>query len=160
MTADDEIKMIHNLNLLNTAYMDLSSVVWEVLGESSFALTRIIGQDALSEMENEFNLQVVDKPIDVLLKDIAKLLVEEFGFMKDIQVEMQGDKKIIIKVDHCMNRGLCDKLIASGVTKPFNCSIMGTCAAALDRSGYKMRNDIERWDEAEGSIITFTNARA
>ena len=160
MTQDEELLIVHNFNLLSSSYMDLSSAVWEMLGESSYAFTRVIGMNVLQSLENEFNLQVVDKPLEVLMKDLAEIFVEEFGFMKEINVEMQGDKKIVVKVNHCLFRGLCNKMMESGVKKPFNCSIMSTYAAALDRSGYKMRNDIETWAEESGSIITFTNMRA
>ncbi|MCE1253413.1 MAG: hypothetical protein LWX83_07680 [Anaerolineae bacterium] len=160
MSQDEELLIVHNFNLLSSSYMDLSSAVWEMLGESSYAFTRVIGMNVLQSLETEFNLQVVDKPINVLMKDIADLFTEEFGFMGGINVEMQDEKKIVIKVDHCLFRGLCNKMVESGVKKPFNCSIMSTYAAALERCGYRMRNDIETWTEQDGSIITFTNLRS
>ncbi len=160
MTQDEELLIVHNFNLLSSSYMDLSSAVWEMLGESSYAFTRVIGMDVLQSLQDEFNLQVVDKPLDVLAKDIAEIFMEEFGFMKEITVEVQGDRKVVVKVDHCLFRGLCNKMVASGVKKPFNCSIMSTYAAAIESCGYKMRNDIETWAEEDGSIITFTNLRA
>ena len=100
------------------------------------------------------------QPVETVLNDISKIFVDEYGFMKDIQIEAQDHKKIIVKVSHCQCRGLCDKLVTSGVKKPFLCEVVCTCASAIERSGYKMRNEVEKWVEEEGTIITFNNVNA
>jgi hypothetical protein len=43
----------------------------------------------------------------------------------------------------------------AGVEKPFICPILNACQAALRRMGYKMREDVEKWADGKGSIITF-----
>jgi hypothetical protein len=160
MTKDEEIKLTHLVSLLAEGYTDLTSAVWEVLGESSYAFSRIIGQDTLKTLETEFKLKVDGQPVETVLNDISKIFLDEYGFMSDIQIEAQGTKKLIVKISHCQSRGLCDRVIASGVKKPFLCEVMCTCASAIERSGYKMRNEVEKWVEEEGTIITFTNVNA
>jgi hypothetical protein len=160
MTPDQEFKLSHSLKLLSLSYTDLASVVWDLLGESCYAFSRMIGEEALEEFQKEFDLKVVDRPIKEMMDEIAKIYVEDYGFAEDIKVEMDGEKTVKIYVKHCLGRNVCDRLVSFGVGKPFNCSIMCAYFVVLDNYGYTMRSTAEKWTEESGTIITFTNVKA
>jgi hypothetical protein len=87
--------------------------------------------------------------------EIGRIFVDEFGFCGDIDVETNDADGYTVKVKQCVNRKFTDQLLAAGVEKPFICPIMNACQAALRRMGYKMHENVEKWAEERGSIITF-----
>lgn len=153
--ATDEQKKQNQLRLTNLALLSLASGTWDTLGESAFAFSGPMGNHILEVMEKEMGLEIAgEDPADVMM-EISRIFVDEFGFASDIDVEVQGDDQYAVKVRNCVNRRFTDKLMDAGVEKPFICPIMNACNAALRRMGYKAHEDVEKWSEENGSIITF-----
>ncbi len=153
--ATEESKKANVLRLSQLALSSLAAGVWDTLGDSSFALGGTMGDEVLKLMEKEMGLEIAgENPKDVV-NEICRIFVDEFGFAREITAEMDGDQKLIIKVKNCINVPFTDRLLAAGVAKPFICPIMNSCYAALKRMGYKMRQDVTKWPEGAGSIITF-----
>ena len=153
--ATEEKKQQNQLRLTNMALVGITAGVWQTLGDSAFALSGPMGNQILEMMEKEMGLEVAGESPQTVITEIARIFVDEFGFASDIQVETQGDDGLRLKVCECVNRTFTDKLVEAGVEKPFICPIMNACQAALRRMGYKMREDVVKWVEGKGSIITF-----
>jgi hypothetical protein len=153
--ATEEAKKENVLRLTSLALASLTAGVWDTLGESSFALSGPIGDAILHMMEKEMGLEIAGESPKDVINEICRIFVDEFGFAKDIAVETDGDQKMLLRVRNCINVPFTDRLTAAGVEKPFICPIMNACAAALKRLGFKMRNDVTKWPEGSGSLITF-----
>jgi hypothetical protein len=154
--ATEEVKKRNQYRLMSMALTGLASGVWGTLGESSFAFSGPMGKQILSIMEKEMGLEVAgESPTDVI-NEIGRIFVDEFGFASDITVAGDEEKGIEVKVCNCINRRYTDQLMEAGVEKPFVCPILNSCQAALRRMGYRMHEDVEKWTDGNGSIITFT----
>ncbi len=153
--ATDEVKKENRLRLTNMALLSLASSTWDTLGESAFAFSGPMGSQILKVMEQEMGLEIAGETPEDVMTEIGRIFVDEFGFCGDIDVESDGDSLYTVKVKQCVNRRFTDKLADAGVEKPFICPIMNACQAALRRMGYKMHEDVEKWAEEGGSIITF-----
>jgi len=153
--AKEEAKKDNVLRLTSIALASLAAGVWDNLGDSSFALSGPMGEEILQMMEKEMGLEIVgEKPEDVL-REITRIFIDEFGFAREIEIETyDGGNKIVLKVKSCINRAFTDKLAAAGVEKPFICPIMNACSAALKRHGFRVHEDVAKWAEEGGSIIT------
>lgn len=153
--ATDEQKKLNQLRLTNMALTTLASAVWETLGDSSLSFSGLIGNQVLKIMEKEMGLEIAGHNPQEVLTEISRIFVDEFGFAEDITVEGDETAGITLKVHKCANRKFTDVLEAAGVEKPFICPIMNSSQAALRRMGFKMREDVQKWTEGGGSIITF-----
>ncbi len=154
--ATEDSKKENVLRLTTMALASLTAGVWDTLGDSSFALAGPMGDEILQMMEKEMGLEIAGESPKDVINEICRIFVDEFGFAKDIAVEMKGDEEVVLKVKSCINVPFTARLRAAGVEKPFICPIMNACAAALKRMHFRMRNDVVKWDEGNGSIITFT----
>jgi hypothetical protein len=152
--ATEDQKKENRLRLTNMALLSLASSTWDTLGESAFAFSGPMGDHVLEIMEKEMGLEIAGEDPENVMTEIGRIFVDEFGFCSDIDVDTDGDT-YTVKVKQCINRAFTDKLVAAGVEKPFICPIMNACQAALRRMGYKMHEDVEKWSEGKGSIITF-----
>ncbi len=153
--ASEEQKKLNQLRLISLALASLAASVWETLGDSAFSFSGLMGDEVLKVMEKEMGLEIAGNSPKEVMMEISRIFVDEFGFASDIEVEGDDDTKITLKVHECANRKFTDKLLEAGVEKPFICPIMTSCQAGLRRMGYKMREDVEKWPQGKGSIITF-----
>jgi hypothetical protein len=153
--ATEEQKKENRLRLTNMALLSLAASTWDTLGDSAFAYSGAMGNRILEVMEKEMGLEIAgENPKDVMM-EVGRIFVDEFGFCSDIDVNEQGDGRYQVRVRNCVNRAFTDKLMAAGVEKPFICPIMNACQAALRRMNFKVREDVEKWVDGNGSIITF-----
>jgi hypothetical protein len=155
--ATEEQKKENRLRLTNMALLSLASSTWDTLGDSSFAFSGPMGNQILKVMEKEMGLEIAGETPEEVMIEIGRIFVDEFGFCGDIDVETNDADGYTVKVKQCVNRRFTDQLLAAGVEKPFICPIMNACQAALRRMGYKMHENVEKWAEEGGSIITFKN---
>jgi len=153
--AGEEQKKQNQLRLISLALSSLASSVWNTLGESSFSFSGLMGDEVLKVMEKEMGLEISGHSPKEVMMEISRIFVDEFGFATDIEVSGDDDAEIVLKVNGCVNRKFTDKLLDAGVEKPFICPIMTACQASLRRQGIKMSEDVEKWVEGKGSIITF-----
>jgi len=152
--ANEEQKKENRLRLTELTLLGLASSAWDALDETCLAFSGQMGDQILEVMEKEMGLEIAgDDPQDVIT-EIGRIFVDELGFSGDIDVEVD-DGDYMVKVKKCINRKFTDQLMDAGVEKSFTCPIMNACQAALKRMNYKMRGDVTRWPEGQGSIITF-----
>lgn len=153
--ASEEQKKENQLRLAKMILLSLASSAWDTLGETSFAFSGPMGECILEIMEKEMGLEIAGESPEDVMAEVGRIFVDEFGFCGDIDVETDDNSLYTVKVKQCIDYKFVDQLEAAGVEKSFICPIMNACHAALRRMGYKMREDLERWHEQEGSIITF-----
>jgi hypothetical protein len=153
--ATDEQKKQNRLRLTNMALLGLASSVWDTLGDTSFAFSGPMGDSILAVMEKEMGLEIAGESPENVIMEINRIFVDEFGFAEDIGLDHDADDKFTLKVRGCVNRRFTDALMEAGVEKPFICPIMNACQAAMRRMGYKMHENVDKWVEGSGSIITF-----
>ncbi len=155
--ATEEKKKQNMLRLTQLALAALSSSVWDTLGDSSFALANSIGDQILEMFEKEMGLEIAGESPEAVVHEVERIFVDEFGFAREIAVTMlDGGNKIELKVANCVNYAFSQRLLAAGVQKPYICPVMNASVAALRRMGYKVRSDIQPWQEQTGSIIILT----
>lgn len=153
MATEDEKKR-NMVRLLNMTLLGVTKGVWDFVGESSFALSRNIGDEIIRMMEKEMGLEIAgETPLDVV-HEISRLFVDEYGFARHIEVS-ETDGIIKLDVQHCLNRKLDDQLGEAGVEKPFTCPVMNSVVAAFRRMNIRAHQDVVKNPEGNGSIITF-----
>lgn len=153
--ATEEQKKQNQIRLMSLALLGLSAGVWDMLGESAYAVGIPMGNTILPVMEKEMGLEIGGESPEAVLQEIARIFVDEFGFASTIEVKPLGDDTFQLVVANCANRTFTDKLIDAGVPKPYICPIMNVSASALRRLGYRPHDTVEKWAEGKGSIITF-----
>jgi hypothetical protein len=153
--ATEEAKKVNQYRLMSMALTGLASGVWDTLGDSAFAFSGPMGRQILGVMEKEMGLEVAGETPEEVIAEIGRIFVDEFGFAGNITVHTPGPDHIEVRVHNCINRRYTDQLAAAGVEKPFICPILNASQAALRRMGYKMHEDVQKWTEGNGSIITF-----
>jgi hypothetical protein len=115
-----------------------------------------MGDSVLQVMEKEMGLELAGEDPEAVLMEVSRIFIDEFGFASDIEVQALDDEHFQLKVKNCVNRKFTDKLMEAGVEKPFICPIMNASRSALKRMGYKVHEEVEKWEEGKGSIITFS----
>jgi hypothetical protein len=153
--ATEDQKKENRLRLTNLALLSLSSSTWNMLGDTAFSFSGPMGTQILNVMEKEMGLEIAgETPKDVMM-EINRIFVDEFGFAGAIDIVERGEGEYELRVKNCINRSFTDKLMAAGVEKPFICPILNANQAALRRMGFKMHENVEKWVDGNGSIITF-----
>ena len=152
--ATEEQKKANQLRLANLTLFGVTAGLWELLGDTALAVGPQIGEEILKVMEKEMGLEIAGETPEAVLAEIARLFVDEFGFAGNIEVVTEGDT-ITMKVRNCLNRTLTDRLVAAGVGKPFICPIMNSGLVAMRRLGIKAQQNVVKWTEGNGSLISF-----
>jgi len=157
--ATEEQKKANQLRLANLTLFGVTAGLWDLLGDTALAVGPQVGEQVLNVMEKEMGLEIAGETPEEVLTEIARLFVDEFGFAGNIEVVTEGDT-ITMKVRNCLNRGLTDRLVEAGVGKPFICPVMNAGAVAMRRLGIKAQQDVVKWTEGNGSIISFKLIRS
>ncbi len=152
--ATEEQKKKNILRLARLSLLGVSAGVWDLLGEGALGLSHQIGSLLLPVLEKEMGLEIAGETPEQVMQEVGRLMVDEFGFAADVDVTRDGDE-ITMKVHTCSNRRFTDQLMESGVTKPFICPFLCVGDAVLDRMGEKARGTVAKWEEGNGSIITY-----
>jgi hypothetical protein len=154
--ATEEAKKENMLRMTELSLEVLAAEVWDTLGDSAIVLGKGMGDSILEMLEKEEGLEIAgENPLDVS-KEIDRIFVDEFGFAKEISVDVDKDAVATIKVNNCINTKFTDKMLASGITMNYTCPIMLATSAALRQVGMKGRVKIERWPEGKGCKIIFS----
>lgn len=145
--ATEEQKKRNELRLLRMMIFGLTSGTWDLLGETAFGISRLIGLQILPILEKEMGLEIAGETPQYVVQEIGRLFVDEFGFAREVTVSGEGDK-IVMKVRGCLNHKLTEDLKAAGVEWPFICPYMCAAVGALQRMDYKVRSSVvESGDE-------------
>lgn len=154
--ATEDQKKENRARLANLALLSVAAGAWDIMGKGVNAFSGPMGDEVLKVMEKEMGLEVAGEDPETVLMEMSRIFIDEFGFASDIEIEHENDDHFQLKVKNCVNRKFSDQLMEAGVEKPFICPIMNASRSALKRMGYKVHEDIEKWEEGKGSVITFT----
>jgi hypothetical protein len=152
--ATEEEKKRNMLRLARLTLFGLTAGIWDLIGDGARGLSHEIGDEILPVLEKEMGLEIAGENPEDALQEVGRLMVDEFGFAKEVEVIGDGDV-IQMKVHTCAQRRLTDDLEEAGVGTPFICPFMCVSDAVLDRMGIKAMTKVEKWEEGGGSIITF-----
>lgn len=140
------------VQLLQITLFSITKSIWDFVGESSVALSLKIGDEFLSILQNEKNLQLTDANPSVIITKIIRIFQEDFNFGETIKVN-QENNRFTIKVDHCINSVLTRRLAEAGVQKPFICPLLNVLLAAFRKLHIVARHDIRHDPTFTHSII-------
>jgi hypothetical protein len=132
----------------------LTTGIWDLLGEGSLGLSRLIGAQILPVLEKEMGLELGGESLVDVATEVGRLAVDEFGLAEDVEVSGDEDK-IVLKVRRYGLYRLFNDLVTAGVEKVFIEPFLCTGLAILDRKGIKATSSAETWVEGKGVTITF-----
>ncbi|MBN1318532.1 MAG: hypothetical protein JXA42_23835 [Anaerolineales bacterium] len=151
--AADETKESGVLFLTQLSLLGLTAGVYDLLGDGAFGLTHGIGGLLLPGLEQEKGLEITaTNPADIL-REVGRVMVEDFDFAEGTEVVADGDV-FKMKVRKCASYQVGSFLVSLGI-QPFICPYMALANGIFDRLGIKAMSSITLWEEEEGSIITF-----
>ncbi|MDY7040967.1 MAG: hypothetical protein SVX38_08900 [Chloroflexota bacterium] len=149
--ATEMKKLAAQMQVAGLIIQALTSGIWDMVGEGSFALSSSIGDGLLAGAERGAGLEIAgEKPEDVLT-ELGRLFVDELGFCQAVNVESDGDA-ITMTVEKCMIASSCAQFEQAGVGF-FYCPYLCVGLAALKRLGMRARSHVDF--KGTGSVITF-----
>ncbi len=149
--ATEDQKKERLLKLFNIVMYSMIGGLWDLFGESSFAISNSVGDKILEAIEKGGGLEVMGEDPKNILMEIARLLTDEAGTMKSSKVTMTEDGKVSMVCEQCFLREATAWLAAEDV-QPFACIPMNICAAAMrKRLNAKHRLLGRKWDEKSQS---------
>jgi hypothetical protein len=156
--ATEEVKKENLLRMTELSLEVLAQEVYDTLGDTSYVLSKGMGDAILEMMEKEEGLEIGGENSDDVGKEIERIFVDEFGFAKSISLSVEENKVGIYTVNNCINKKFTDKMLASGLTMNYTCPIMLAGSAAMRQMGFKGRVKIETQPESKGCKIYFIPA--
>ena len=152
--ATEEQKKKNVMRLMTLMIGGMAKALYDMFGESAFAVMNEVGKTTLEIMEQEMGLEVDgENPKDVIT-EIGRIFADEMGFVESFTTEQDGSE-ITLSVHHCQGWDLTQSILKTGVDIPFTCPIMNVCQAALMRMGKPAQKSIAALPETRGSAITF-----
>jgi hypothetical protein len=131
MMATEEQKKLRQLRLFNNLIFGFAKGLYDLFGESMLATTETIGEDLLEEFEHELGLEVHGEDPEAILTEIERLLMDEYGLVKDITLDIdEGSQEIKVVTQGCLLWRATESLKAVDVP-PYTCVPMSLATAAL-----------------------------
>jgi hypothetical protein len=153
--ASEEQKKENLVRGLKLIIQGLAKGLWDLFGESSFAVMHPVGNELLGIMQKEMGLEIGGSDLKEVINEVGRLYVDEFGWADKIEVVEADDTHVVVNVDQCKGFGLSLNLQSMGVTHPFTCPIMNVMASAMQKiSGKSVHRQIDPRADVHGSKIT------
>jgi starvation-inducible outer membrane lipoprotein len=143
------------MRLMSLMIAGMAKGLYEMFGESAFAVMSETGKSILEILEKEMNLKVDGKEPSEVLNAIGRIFADEMGFVDSFAVSREGNR-LTVTVHGCQGWDMTQAVLKTGVEVPFTCPIMNVCQAALIRMGSPARKTISPIPETHGSTIVFT----
>jgi hypothetical protein len=153
--ATEEQKKKNVMRLMTLMIAGMARALYDMFGESAFAVMNEVGKTTLDIMEQEMGLEVDGEDPKDVITEIGRIFADEMGFVESFSSSQDGNQ-ITLSVNHCQGWDLTQSVLKTGVDIPFTCPIMNVCQAALARMGKPARKAISPIEETHGSAITFT----
>ena len=154
MATEEEKK--RNLARINAMIIyGLEKGLWDLLGESALAISGVVGQGMLEQMEKTMGLEIAGEEPQDILTEIGRIFVDEIGIAVKFDIVKEGDNVDFV-VEKCVLMNVEKDLIAAGV-KPFMCPYLNIATAAMrQRLGLKARiNEIAVDQESHRCVLRF-----
>ena len=138
--ATMEEKKLRQLRLFNDLIFGFAKGLYELFGDSALATVDTIGEDILEEMEQDLGLEIQGESPQIILTEIERLLMDEYGLVKNARLEIDPESKEIHMIcEGCLLTRATESLDEQGIP-PYTCVPMTMASAALHkRLGAKSR---------------------
>jgi hypothetical protein len=136
--ATEEQKKARLIRLFNNLVYGYAHGLYEMFDEAMLSTVSTIGEDILEDMENDLGLEIHGESPQVILTEIERLLIDEYGMAKRVTLTIDDDT-IGLVCEDCVLWKATEDLKAAGVP-PYTCLPMTLATAALrKRLGLKAR---------------------
>jgi hypothetical protein len=136
--ATEEQKKERLVRIFNNIVFGYAKGLYDMFGDAMLSTVEGIGQDILVDMEHELGLEIQGENPQVILTEIERLLIDEYGLVQAAEIKL-GDKSIEVICERCALWKATEDLKEEGVP-PYTCVPMGLATAALRRRlGIKAR---------------------
>lgn len=154
--ATEEQKKENIIRMLELIVQGLAKGLYDLFGESSYAVMQPVGDELLSIMEKEMGFEVGGENEAELAKEFIRLFVDEFGLAEKIDTVNQGNVSTLVVHGH-KGFNTFKRLKDLGVKDPFVEPIMNIGAALIKKrlGGMNVSKQIELAPDIKGVKITY-----
>lgn len=89
--ATEEQKKARMIRLFNMVIAGMARGLYDLFGDAAIGVVGPIGEDILEEMEHQLGLEVHGEDPQTILTEIERLLIDEYGLMKDGKIEIHPE---------------------------------------------------------------------
>jgi hypothetical protein len=89
--ASEEQKKARMVKLFNTLIAGMAKGLYDLFGDAAIGIVSPIGEEILEEMEHELGLEIHGEDPQSILTEIERLLIDEYGLMKDCKIEIHPE---------------------------------------------------------------------
>lgn len=89
--ATEEQKKARMIRLFNMIIAGMARGLYDLFGDAAIGVVGPIGEDILEEMEHQLGLEVHGEDPQTILTEIERLLIDEYGLMKDAKIEIHPE---------------------------------------------------------------------
>lgn len=140
--ATDMDKIAHRARLWGMITVAMTVGIWDMVEESSVALSPIIGSTLLELFEKQAGLELAGEKPENMLVELGRILVDEYGYGTEVKVEV-NEKSYKMIIYNAVGLPEFKALEVKGISKPFSNAVYCTGIAAMARLGYKCRARVE-----------------
>ena len=152
--ATEEQKKENLVRMYKLVIEGLTKGLYDLFGESSYAIMHSFGDDLLNIMQQEMGLEVAGENIHDVITEIARLFEDEFGFADKLVIDEEAEDHVQVHVEGCHAYNLSKRIRELGVEHPFTCPIMNVMAAAIRKNfGKHPHEQVDARDDVRGSTI-------
>lgn len=153
--ATEEQKKENLVRMYKLVISGLAKGLYDLFGESAYAVMHSFGDDLLDIMQQEMGLEVSGENIHDVIAEISRLFEDEFGFADKMVIDSESESHIQVHVEGCHGYNLSKKMGEQGIEHPFTCPIMNVMAAAIRKNfGKHPHLQVDARDDIRGSTIT------
>jgi hypothetical protein len=142
MMATEQEQVYNRAVMWALTVFGMTNGIWELVEESSTALSPRIGSNILSAIEQKSGRTFDQKEPLALLDTLSKAFVDELGFASDYELIANGNV-VNITLRHAIGTPELAQLKAQGIEKLFSHPFLCVCLAGLARAGCKATGDVE-----------------
>ena len=129
--ATEEQKKARMIKLFNTVIAGMAKGLYDLFGDAAIGVISPVGEEILEEMEHELGLEIHGEDPENILTEIERLLIDEYGLMKDCKIEInQETHEIDLFVQGSVLWHAVEELVDAGLP-PLSCVEMMIAEAAL-----------------------------
>jgi hypothetical protein len=152
--ATEEAKLVNRARLWGLTALGMTFGIWELIQESSTALSPTIGEAIVKEMEKALGLEIAGEKPEHILVELGRIFVDEYGFATEAKVE-KTDKGFRVTLANAVGTPEFLGIQEHGVEKLFSHPFYCAGLAVLARLGVKARGDVMIDKAAKSHIVTF-----
>lgn len=129
--ASEEQKKARMIKLFNMIIAGMAKGLYDLFGPAAIGIVGPIGEEILEEMEQELGLEIHGEDPQTILTEIERLLIDEYGLMKDCKIEIHPEThEVDLIVKEPILWHAIEELVDAGMP-PLACMEMIIAEAAL-----------------------------